>query len=308
MHSRQPLICAAFCLAISPLAGASFPFPMVSFPAAALQSAQDDTHAKPALIAATTTLSRGTPNLLAITFAIDEHWHLYADAQNDTGQAPKLKLDLPAGVTATPMRFPPAKRLIQGGSVLDHIYEEELTLLFHVTVSDQFKGDSLTIKGTLDWLECADVCRFGKGNVALTIPIAQRDSKPVPSADAKHIAEALKALPVKALPPKATIELTPAAKPTNATITVPGAKHLTFTPDNNSATVTDLIKVGEADGDTLKFSFETAISNNALSGVLEVRNGDESQWYHFSKALGPANQPGPKAVPEPSPPATPAPR
>lgn len=307
MNSRHFLPIAAFFFTLSPMAGA---LPCIDALAVdelkVLQ--QNDTHAKPSLLAATTALSRGTPNLLAISFKIDEHWHLYADAQNDTGQAPTLKLDLPAGVTATPLRFPPAKRLIQGDSVLDHIYEDKLVLLFQINIAESFKSPDLAINGSLEWLECADVCKFGKGSVSLTLPVVGRDVKPSPSSHAKTIAEALKALPLTTLPAKATVELFPVDQPTNAKITVPGAKRLFFTPDNSSVFVNNLIESGTVEHETLAFSFEPDKSKSVLSGVLEVRNATESRWYHISKPLTPANSPGPKSVPGPTPVPTPAAR
>jgi len=302
MNSRPHAQLIGFFILVAPVACALPIAHAAGLPATSLH-AQDDTHAHPKLISATSLLSRGSPNLLAITFTIDEHWHLYADAQNDTGQAPKLKLDLPPGVTASALRFPPAKRLIQADSVLDHIYEDKLTLVFEINISEKFQGDSLTLHGTLDWLECADVCRFGKGTVSLTLPVAKSIANPKPTAEGKLILEAIKALPSVTLPKDAKVELSPTDQPTHATVFVPGAQTLIFTPDNSSVAIRDLINSGEAKGETLKLELDSPKTGQMLSGVLEVRNKIESRWYRITKPLHESNSAGPRAV-ETAPPAS----
>ncbi len=307
MNSRPFVQVIGFCVFIAPVACALPITHAARLPATSYHT-QDDTHAHPKLITATSLLSRGGPNLLAITFTIDEHWHLYADAQNDTGQAPKLKLDLPPGVTASALRFPPAKRLIQADSVLDHIYEDKLTLVFEVNVSEQFKGNSLTLNGTLEWLECADVCRFGKGTVSLTLPVAKSIIDPKPTAEGKLILEAIKALPSATLPKGAKVELSPSDKPTRATIMVPGAERLIFTPDNSSVAVVNLINSGDVKGDTLNLEIDSPKTGQMLSGVLEVRSKTETRWYRISKPLGESNPAGPRGVEPASPTSGPAAR
>lgn len=272
-----------------------------------LGSRFDDTHAKPALIAATQALSRGD-NQMAITFTIDKDWHLYFDGQNDTGQPPKIKLNLPKGVTASPLQFPPPKRQVQGDSILDHIYEETLTLPFTLTLGEEFEGEKVLIKGTLDWLECHEECRFGKGSVALSLPVLPPDGKPVPSRQAKKIEEAVKALPEATLPTSVTMQWVP--EPSNSTlpsqvvISASAAVGMTFVPDSKSVTISNLLEGGRTKRSTMTLNLDGVKSDSVLSGLLSVQVGTESRWYRVSKPV--TNQAGPKSVKQTSAPVTPA--
>ncbi|MBU6412903.1 MAG: hypothetical protein KGS45_05475 [Planctomycetes bacterium] len=257
----------------------------------------DDTHAKPSLIASTQALTRGS-NQLAITFTIDKDWHLYFDGQNDTGQPPKLKLDLPAGVTASPLQFPPPKRQVQGDSILDHIYEETLTLPFTLTIGEDFKGENVLIKGSLEWLECHEECRFGKGSVALSLPVLPPNGKPVPSRQAKKIDEAVKALPEATLPASVTMQWLP--EPSNSTlpsqvvISASTAVGMTFVPDSKSVTIANLLVGGRTKRSTMTLNLDGVKSDSVLSGLLSVQEGTESRWYQVSKPV--TNPAGPKSV------------
>jgi DsbC/DsbD-like thiol-disulfide interchange protein len=264
---------------------------------------EQDTHAIPTLISSSQSLIRGS-NQLAISFTIEEHWHLYYDGQNDTGQPPVLKINLPPGVAISPLQFPPPQRLIQSDSVLDHIYEKSLTLPFTLTISEDFKGDSLTLEGSLNWLECSDVCKFGKGTVSKTLPVMPKGGATKPSENAAAIAAAVKAIPAAAPNDLAKIEFLPTDKPERVVISVPGATGLTFTPDNTCSTIGNLLTGGESKGGTLRLTFEEAKTDNVLSGLIQVRNGSESRWYHLSKPV--VNSAGPKSVPA-SAPVAPAP-
>ena len=273
--------------------------------AIASQLNSNDTHATPTLFASNLALVRGV-NQMAISFKIDEHWHLYFNGQNDTGQPPTLKMDLPAGVTISPLQVPPPQRLVQADSILDHIYEENLILPFTLTISEDFKGDSLKLEGTLTWLECADVCKFGKGTVSRTLDIAPPRQKPQPDSSAAEIAAAVKAIPSPAPADLAKIEFHGQSKAERVTITVAKAKGLTFVPDNQCSPIPALLKEGTGKGESLTLTFEDAKPNNKLSGLIQIGSGPESRWYHISKsALNPA---GPKSVTTPQAPAAPVAR
>lgn len=129
---------------------------------------------------------------LGVRFQIQDEWHIYADALNDTGVPPKVEWTLPEGWTVGAWVWPGARRYTQPGEILDHVYEREVTLLAPLSVPAGAKpGSEAMLRAKLDWLVCKDIC----------IPEEQVASKPVrigtePSdAERRAVQRALDALP-----------------------------------------------------------------------------------------------------------------
>ena len=78
-------------------------------------------------------------------------------------------------------------------------------------------------------------------------------------------------------------------------VKVRDAKDLAFYPGSESTLPSDLVRSGEAKGDTLEFAFETAAETDRLVGVLEVnaRQSDEKpRVYWIDSRRSGANREG----------------
>jgi thiol:disulfide interchange protein DsbD len=99
-------------------------------------------------------------------------WHSYWRNAGDAGAAPELALDLPQGVTATPMAWPAPER-IPYGPLVNFGYTGEVLLPVTIAVPATLPaGEALTLRAEATWLVCADVCIPEEGRFELTLPVA----------------------------------------------------------------------------------------------------------------------------------------
>ncbi|MBB6145248.1 thiol:disulfide interchange protein DsbD [Silvibacterium bohemicum] len=102
-------------------------------------------------------------------FKLDPGWHVYWTNAGDSGEAPSIKWNLPADVTAGAMQFPVPKRLPLG-PLVDFGYEGEVLFPIPVQVASSFKptGQNATLGGKVTWLVCREVCIPGHADLAVT--------------------------------------------------------------------------------------------------------------------------------------------
>ncbi|UZO97977.1 Thiol:disulfide interchange protein DsbD [Roseomonas mucosa] len=120
-------------------------------------------------------------------------WHTYWTNPGDAGQPPELALDLPAGASAGPLRFPAPER-IPFGPLVNFGYEGRADFPLTVTVpGDLAPGQVFTVQGSGNWLVCEKVCIPEEGSFRLDLPV---EAKPRPDAVlSAAFAEAEAALP-----------------------------------------------------------------------------------------------------------------
>jgi thiol:disulfide interchange protein len=126
----------------------------------------------------------GASELVGLHFTLEKGWHVYWVNAGDSGEPPRIKWTLPAGITAGPMEFPAPRRLPLG-PLMDFGYEDEV--LFPITL----KADStLTAPSTaqlsahVDWLVCREVCIPGKADLALPLQVAAQKGAADPARQA----------------------------------------------------------------------------------------------------------------------------
>ncbi len=109
---------------------------------------------------------------MGLHFTLDKGWHVYWVNAGDSGEPPRIKWTLPAGITAGAMQFPAPRRLPLG-PLMDFGYEDEV--LFPITLS---ADSTLKVPSTeqltahVDWLVCREVCIPGKADLALPLEVA----------------------------------------------------------------------------------------------------------------------------------------
>jgi thiol:disulfide interchange protein DsbD len=124
------------------------------------------------LVAATDAVVPGQPLEVALRLKHDEHWHTYWRVPGDSGLPTKIEWQLPAGWTASDIRWPVPQRL-PIGPLANYGYEGEVLLLVTLAPPASLKtGDRVALKARADWLVCKDVCIPEHADLQLALPAA----------------------------------------------------------------------------------------------------------------------------------------
>ncbi len=152
-------------------------------------------------------LVRGATLTAGLHFQLDKGWHIYWVNAGDSGEPPRVRWTLPAGVTAQPFEYPAPQRLPLG-PLMDFGYEGAVTFPVPVRVAADAPLGPATLRADVDWLVCREVCLPGKATVALGRPVAAAGTKASVDPDAREIVdEGLRSLP-RPLPPGAEARFT----------------------------------------------------------------------------------------------------
>ena len=194
---------------------------------------------------------------------IADQWYLYAPYRNDTGFPPSVSLELPAGWTAGPLQFPAPQRKVLPGSILDHVYFEELVLTQTLlTGGNPIPAEGLT--ANLFWLACRDLCV--PGQATLTVPVTGPD----PAAAALR-QTALAARPTRL--PAGTVQIQRDAA--TIELEVAGALELVFIPAEAGPLLVDLLQDGSAAGPSLTLRLRPGgAAQEPLAGLLLINHKD----------------------------------
>jgi DsbC/DsbD-like thiol-disulfide interchange protein/cytochrome c biogenesis protein CcdA len=83
-------------------------------------------------------------------------WHGYWENPGDAGAPARVEWNLPAGVSASPLRYPVPETLIISG-LMNYVYEHDYALLTALDIpADLAPGTRLPIAARLDYLACTD--------------------------------------------------------------------------------------------------------------------------------------------------------
>lgn len=262
--------------------------------------------ATPKLIAEHEALVPGTTATLAVTFEISPGWHMYWRGQNDTGMGPRITWSLPPGYEVGESQWPAPTRKVLPGDILDHIYEDRLTILVPLRVpAAPAEGGAngaatVSIGAALRWMVCEDVCLLEEGQVALTLPLlAPSTTTPTPDAparapargpDARLIDDARRALPSPWSDAKGLATASVATTPSRVTLIIkaPGATRLTFIPDEGCLPPMDLLRQGEASGDELRIDFTAGGEDGQrVLGIVRIESGNKvgARTFHLNEVI-----------------------
>jgi thiol:disulfide interchange protein/DsbC/DsbD-like thiol-disulfide interchange protein len=125
-----------------------------------------------ALVSAAQTLVPGDSAPFAIRLRPNPGWHTYWRYSGDVGSAPSVEWHLPAGFTATPLRWP-TPEFISAPPLASYGYEREVRLPTTVRVPRTARvGSRVSLAATVSWVACKVECMAGDADVALVLPIA----------------------------------------------------------------------------------------------------------------------------------------
>ncbi len=134
-------------------------------------------------------LAPGENFTAGLDFTMEPGWHVYWINAGDSGEPPAAKWNLPPGVTADAMQFPPPKRLPLG-PLMDFGYEDDVVFPIPMHVAQDFRPaqPQATFAAHVTWLVCREVCIPGKADLALA---RTAWSKPAASPDVDAAAQNL---------------------------------------------------------------------------------------------------------------------
>jgi hypothetical protein len=260
-------------------------------------SDDEETPARPLLISASDGLVAGATNTLAVSFDLDEGWHVYWPGQNATGFAPSIELTLPEGWEAGETLWPAPHRYISPGGILDHVYERgEATFLIPLTIPEDAETGPVRLTADLEWLVCREACIPGWETVTLETRVLPAGARVAPSghtarfeAARKRLAEPFRpAWRPRALPPTRAVTLgwdggvltiAPAEKGLQR-----APVSIAFYPDDRGSAIAGLLESGAS----------ASKAPGTLPGALRLRREDPSKPVSgivevgFGKGVAPA--------------------
>lgn len=235
------------------------------------------------LVAETDGVQPGTTAMLGFEFSISPGWHIYWHGMSDAGFPPSIDLECPAGFAAGSPQWPAPVRHLGAGDVLDHVYEDTVTILVPVEVPKDAKvGTTVQFTASSKWLVCREACVSGSGQSVISLAVvgeAPRKSKSAPRFDASR-----KRLP-EALTAKSGVEVAAADGVLRARASKPGV--LRFFPETDCAEFTDLASHGESKTGILELKIEPGPAAARIHGILEyVPAGGGSVYYMIDQRAG----------------------
>ena len=113
---------------------------------------------------------------LGLKFDLDPEWHIYWQNPGDSGGPPEAVWTFPPGMTAAGIEWPAPERIDIGGLV-NYGYHNSVALPVVVTVAAGARiPPAFTVKASLRWMACANLCVPGTADLALTFPLSAQDA------------------------------------------------------------------------------------------------------------------------------------
>jgi thiol:disulfide interchange protein DsbD len=144
------------------------------------------------LLAEQASVEPGRPFTVGLRMKMRHGWHTYWTNPGDAGLPLRITWDLPEGFSAGPIAWPTPERMPES-TLMSYGYGGEILLPIEIVPPARIGTDSVTLAGTFDWLECADVCVPASATLRLSLPVRPGQTKPGP--DARAFAKARERLP-----------------------------------------------------------------------------------------------------------------
>lgn len=240
----------------------------------------EDLHATPRLVAERPVAVPGETIWLAIDFEIEDGWHTYWPGVNDTGFALDTEIEASKNVTVGEAVWAAPHRYIAFGDILDHTFEEHMTVLLPLTVAPEARmGDVVTLAINGRWLVCQTACVLESADMSIEIPVLDALSKP--SRETTALFERARERLPEPLTTQSPVEIT--FQENSLHVTGNNAVRLAFYPTDDCRSPRDLLGQGEAEAGKLVVDFREG--DEPIRGVLEVwTSKNESKVYAIDQA------------------------
>ena len=146
------------------------------------------------LVADNQSIAPGHEFYLGLHFQLEKGWHIYWINPGDSGEPPRVKWQLPAGLAAGAIEWPTPRRL-GTPTIVDFGYEDEVTLIVPMHADAKLASQGPAQLGAeVKVLVCREICVPGKAQLSLTLPV--KSQAPAPDARTSGLfAAARKSLP-----------------------------------------------------------------------------------------------------------------
>jgi thiol:disulfide interchange protein DsbD len=146
-------------------------------------------HGTVELIARNQWIAAGHTLDLGLRFQLEKGWHIYWVNPGDSGEPPRVKWQLPAGLTAGSMEWPTPRRL-ESSSIVDYGYEDAVLLIVPMHAEAGLAAQPPARLGAeVRVLVCShEMCIPGKAQLSLALPV--KSQPPAPNArtiDARNL-------------------------------------------------------------------------------------------------------------------------
>lgn len=150
-------------------------------------------HTTATLLSDAASIQPGQRFLIALRLQIDKGWHTYWQNPGDSGLATRIEWEMPAGFTAGPLLWPAPERIIVP-PLTTYGYEGEVFLLTEITAPPLLpEGSEVSLRASIEWLECKEECLPGLAALELTLPV---EASSAPSSFVEQLSKARSLLPL----------------------------------------------------------------------------------------------------------------
>ncbi len=132
----------------------------------------------------------GTTLIAAVSLRMPPKWHTYWANSGDSGGATKIKWQLPPGISAGPIQWPVPRKYVDA-DLVTYILENEALLLVPITIAANTSAGEVTLQAEVRWLECAEQCLPGQGEITTKLKIGPTDRASPASSDIQKAQAAL---------------------------------------------------------------------------------------------------------------------
>jgi len=131
------------------------------------------------LIAENQWIAAGRNLCFGLRFQLEKGWHIYWVNPGDSGEPPRVKWQLPAGLTAGAMEWPTPRRF-EASSIVDFGYEDAVMLIVQLHAEPNLAAQQpIRISAGVRLLVCShEMCIPGKAQLSLTLPIKSQPPPP----------------------------------------------------------------------------------------------------------------------------------
>ena len=128
-------------------------------------------HVEIQLLAEQKAIRPGRTLWVGLQFQLPSGWHVYWQNPGDSGEPPKVKWSLPAGLHAGDLQWPAPQRL-ESPSIVDYGYPDGVLLLAPIRADSTVSpASAVPLQADVRYLVCREICVPGKANVRLSLPV-----------------------------------------------------------------------------------------------------------------------------------------
>lgn len=127
-------------------------------------------HTRAELVLEATRARPGEVVWAGLHLRMDPEWHTYWRNPGASGMATKISWDLPEGISAGPIHWPPPEKYGED-DLATYVYHDEVVLLIPLRVASNQPPGRWTLKGKASWLECKEVCVPGSAEVSAVLEV-----------------------------------------------------------------------------------------------------------------------------------------